>query len=84
MRATNHEASDALCHQPTEPLEGARDANLRRHLDQHAALRPNKQLEQPGLVQGRVEQHQHRLVQDVRAVLARIAFVLEKEVVVVI
>jgi len=47
-------------------------------------LCPYVELEQPRLVERRVEQHQHRLVQDIGPVLARVALMLQQEVVVVV
>ena len=73
-----------LAHEAAEALEGARDANLRRDLEEDAALRAHVHLEQPSLVERRVEQHEHALVEDVGPRVGWVALVLLEETLMVI
>jgi hypothetical protein len=55
VRSLDGQAVEKLHHQTREPLERSRDADGRRHLDQHPLRRLDVDLQLPGLVDGRIQ-----------------------------
>lgn len=61
VRSLDREAVEKLHHQTREPLEGSRDADGRRHLNQHPLGRLDVDLQLPGLVDGGIQQGKQAL-----------------------
>ena len=53
----------SLTHEATETLEGSGDTNVGVDLDKHASCSVDVDLEQPSLIQGRVEEGEQALRQ---------------------
>ena len=73
-----------MAHEAAESLECARDPYLRTHLDEYTLLRLYKELEKTSFIERAVEKNEHRLVEDVWAVVSRVPLVLPQEGAVVV